>query len=669
MPEFGKEYSYSSGSLIDVTPTSPNILGHSNSKSISGTNNISLNNNGITVSGTGTVLMKLNDYSNDMLIRGTLNNADVKIVTSPLDLTTLPMSGNNYVLYKNTSPSVSLTNTVSTYHQNVCRGGCIGGYYTYEYYHSVTSTPNITVASDSDLSASFEYDLVYYTTANCGSKGRPNCTYSLAHFNDGSISSAISSSATADGLLITSLKSTYVAGSLTTGAYSGSGTRTQTLLSTAPWNEQYLFDSSFEKKIQLPKNSYIIVTLNDGSAIIKGESFDSDSDVYLEIDDLLPDVAYDITKSGITGVLGKTSSTGSISLLLDDVDFGISTSPGGILTVYPDSAKYLGNFGVGMIDLYNGCSISLPTGEDLAYIPQNFVRWVFPVAIEVENVQVDNIQLNCLNNNYTKNDALLIPVIPGASTIYATIDDKDVEILMRDVATTTQIKQVPQKSSTSSDHSTSEAASTTSNISTSTFLTATHKGEMSINIDLKVGGSADFSMDASYTGGFTTSSSCKWSGASSPYRAYSCRDNSTPSNPSGISNIDSLTADHQSQLTTALNNGQVSQITVEVDIFKNLQYVETVLIYKSNSAQASVTSTLSEAGYGASNQVHVTYPLTSISGNIAIPVDVGDMMEFVVRVNLEASGVPTPSSADGGYSSYVETTTEFGGGVITVGMS
>ena len=44
-------------------------------------------------------------------------------------------------------------------------------------------------------------------------------------------------------------------------------------------------------------------------------------------------------------------------------------------------------------------------------------------------------------------------------------------------------------------------------------------------------------------------------------------------------------------------------------------------------------------------------------------------MEFVVRVNLEASGVPTPSSVDGRYSSYVKTTTEFGGGVITVGMS
>ena len=668
VPEFGKQYQYDSGSLIDVS-SSPNILGYLTSKNISGMPSVSLNNDGIIISGTGTMVMKLNSYSDGMLIRGTLKNTDVKIVTSPLDLNTISMSGNNYVLYENTSPSVSLTNTVRTYHQNVCAGGCMGGYYTYEYYHSVTSTPNITVASDSDLSSTYDYNLVYYTTASCGSRINPHCQYSLAHSNVGSLSVAISSSSTTDGLLVTSLSSSYVDSSLTTGAHSGSGTKTHTLLSTTPWNEQYSFDNNFEQYVELPNNSYIVASLNDGNVVIKGENFNPNSDVFFQVDGLPSDVAYDITKNGITGVIGKTSSTGEISLLHDDVDFGLSSSPGGILKIYPDSAKYLGNFGVRMFDLYNGCTISLPTGEDLAYIPQNYVRWVFPVAIEVENVQIDNISLNCLNNNYTKNDALLIPVIPGASTIYATIDDKDVEVSMKDVATTTQIKQVPQKSSTSSDHSTSGAVYTTSNISTSTFLTATHTGVMNINIDLKVGGSADFSMDASYTGESTSSSSCKWSGASSPYRTYSCRSYSLPSNPGGISNIDSLTSAHQSQLTTALNNGQVSQITVEVDIFKNLQYVKTVLISTSNSAQASVTSTLSEAGYGASNQIHVTYPLTSISENIAISVDVGDMMEFVVRVNLEASGVPTPSSVDGRYSSYVKTTTEFGGGVITVGMS
>ncbi len=97
--------------------------------------------------------------------------------------------------------------------------------------------------------------------------------------------------------------------------------------------------------------------------------------------------------------------------------------------------------------------------------------------------------------------------------------------------------------------------------------------------------------------------------------------------------------------------------------------VESRLIYTSDSAVASVSSTFSEARYGASNQVRIEYPLTTISDYIAIPVTVGDMMEFVVRVNLDVAGAPTPSSVDAVYSSYVQATTEFGGGIITVGMS
>jgi len=373
----------------------------------------------------------------------------------------------------------------------------------------------------------------------------------------------------------------------------------------------------------------------------------------------------------VTGVVGKTSNSGEISLLLDDIDFGVSTSPEGILKIYPDSTKYMGNFGIGMIDLFHKDVLELSTSDDLVYIPQSYVRLVFPVSVEVENVRIDGTYLDYINNNYTKNEALMVPVMSGAITLYSTINGIDVEILMRDVETNTQIKQVPQKTATTSDHTTDGTASTASNISTSTVLTATHTGIMSVNLNFNVAGSVDFTMDSTYVGEFTSSTSCNWHGASSPYRTYSCKGYSTPSNPGGISNMISLTADQQTQLTAALNNGQVSELTVEVDIIRNMGVdddVETRLIYTSTSSYAYVSSTFSEAGYGASNQVRIEYPSTPISDYIAIPVTVGDMVEFVVRVNLEVSGAPTPSSVDARYSSYVMATTEFKGGIITGGM-
>jgi len=287
-------------------------------------------------------------------------------------------------------------------------------------------------------------------------------------------------------------------------------------------------------------------------------------------------------------------------------------------------------------------------------------------------MHIDDTYLNNLNQNYTKNDAVMIPVIPGASVLYATINGVDVEVLMQDISTNTQITHVSEKSSTTSAHATSGSVSTTSNISTSSFLTASHTGTMTITLAINVGGSADFSMDSTYTGRFTKSTNCNWSGTSSPYRSYSCHTYSTPTSLDSISNIDTLTSEHQSQLTTALSNGQLSQITVELFIIKNMDKdsdAEPILIYTSDSAQASITSTLSDAGYGANNQVHVEYPQTSITEYVEVSVISGDMVEFMIIVNLEASGASTPSSDNAAYSSYVQTTTEFGGGTITVGMS
>jgi len=61
--------------------------------------------------------------------------------------------------------------------------------------------------------------------------------------------------------------------------------------------------------------------------------------------------------------------------------------------------------------------------------------------------------------------------------------------------------------------------------------------------------------------------------------------------------------------------------------------------------------------------------MTSISEYITTPVKSGDMIEFVVRAKLVAAGTQTPSGDSADFSSYVQVTTEFGGGIITVGMS
>ena len=628
VPEFGKEYWNSGGSLHDITSDTQNILGYSTSTNMADSTSISLTNNGIILSGTGIRIIKLYSYSDEILLRGTLSNADVKIVTSPLDLTTLSLSENGYTLAQ-TTPYQLITSEENHFHVFGCRGGCIPhGYNHIHYTRSMISHLNVVVADESDLQAS-------------------------GH-------SVLTTSDVTNGISITKQTTFLEDGDSITG--------THTITSTHPWNEKYHFAENFEQLTPLPNNSYLVVSLNGGSATIKGENFDPASDVFFKANNLPADTAFDISKNGITGAVGKTTRDGRILLLSGDVDFGIVTSPGGILKIYPESVKYLGNLGAALIDMYHKTSVPLPVGEDLVYIPQNYVRWIFPVSVEVTNVRVDDMPLDYLNGIYAKSDALMIPVIPNADIIYATINGIDTEVLMRDVSVYTQIKQVLEKSSTSSDHSSSGTASTSSNISTSTFLTATHTGTAIANIDVKVGGSAEFTMDSRYTGEFVKYTSCKINYQTERLNK-ACSTYHVPINPEYIPSIQDLTAAHENEIRNALQNGQLSHITVDVDIIKNMEYVKTVTIHTSSSAQASVIASVHNERYGATNQVRIEYPLTSVTENIAISVDVGDMIEYVIRVNLDVVGAPVPISADGSYSSYVRATTEFGGGVIVVGMS
>jgi len=595
--EFGTEYTYYSGYLINVTESAPNILGYSIERSLDGSVNAVINNDGITFTGTGEKIFKLNNYDGESLfLRGFVDDGDeIKIITSDVDLIGDTIYSDGYMIYSaNIDPS---SNSFSV------EAGIDSTHTGIQYFDGYMSIDTRAISKGQAFACHGDRSTQYGTT---------------------NLEIKVSDSLCLYGVIPVTIKTTLEkTNQIVHYTITGDNTIIELLNYDDndyydQYNENYIFElydtlpstqiaefseGDFEGMVEFPsEQTYLYVKLEGGNANIKGEAFDPQLDVYLEIDGLPADTAYDITKSGITGIVGKTSSTGEISLLYNDVDFGIVSSPGGILTIYPDSVKYLGSLNnVAMIDLYNGYSIPLYTTTDLAYIPQNYVYWVFPTEVEFENVMVDDIALSYLNKNYTKNEAVLIPVIPSANTIYATINGVDVEVLMRDVSTTTQITHVAEKSSTTSDHATSGTVSVSSNISTSTFLTATHTGTMSIDFDFKVGGSADFSMGSEYTGQLIEYVSCDlwYTGHTNDHDDHvigdqysQCTTGNIPTSDfsysipaSDIFEMSDLFDQQQKQLTAAINSGQLSNLIVEVDIYNNMQYVNTIMIYTNDSAK------------------------------------------------------------------------------------
>jgi len=322
--EFGKQYTYVSGSLVDVSESEPNTLGFSKSRSMSGSNSISLNNDGITVSGTGIHVADITMMQGtSVLLTGDIDTgANLEIIQTPQDMM-------NVISYSTTN-----------------------GYLMYEIDAALSGT---TAYANTDIEIHEDDELIVYTWETwieAHSKlyqcGRGKCYLTTYHEHVDNIGSPtiIGTIDGDDTRLITKIEHIGISAD---NSYefkfyvSDFGEKLQS------------FDSDFETLYEFEttaKNTYLIAEIDDNSVLIKGESFDADSNVYLEIDGLSSDIAYDISKNGITGVVEKTSSTGTISLLYEDVDFGISTSLGGILKLYPDSILYQDDFGIGMIDLY-----------------------------------------------------------------------------------------------------------------------------------------------------------------------------------------------------------------------------------------------------------------------------------------------------------------------------
>ena len=165
--DYWKLYALSGTSLVDVTPNVPNILGYSNSESKSGTNTISLQSDGIHVSGSGFRVIEVNPMGGtDLIYRTTMQSgAFVDLVESPNNLSALSYDGSRFVLYTE-SDSSSLGGSKILYNYDVYRKykSCGGSY----------GTPGVW-SSDG---------LVYTKSAYCGWGAlfiRETTTYAYSH--------------------------------------------------------------------------------------------------------------------------------------------------------------------------------------------------------------------------------------------------------------------------------------------------------------------------------------------------------------------------------------------------------------------------------------------------------------------------------------------------------
>ncbi len=198
---------------------------------------------------------------------------------------------------------------------------------------------------------------------------------------------------------------------------------------------------------------------------------------------------------------GVTSGSGSISRTLGSISNGLVPGDGGVLRLYPGAPHYDGYINVVSFDMRNGAKVDNHHGSNstFAYVPVIYARLAFIADAEVDHVTLKSkilgeMNMDHLAGSYLRNQALMVPILPGATALDMTINGFEMSVLISDM----RVEEGPgfivketnsHASSTRSSYIRASSASTSNGIAI-----ATSNGTMTAEATVWVTGEAELSL-------------------------------------------------------------------------------------------------------------------------------------------------------------------------------
>ena len=137
---------------------------------------------------------------------------------------------------------------------------------------------------------------------------------------------------------------------------------------------------------------------------------------------------------------GVTSGSGSISKTLGSISNDLVPGDGGVLRLYPGAPHYDGYINVVSFDMRNNAKVDNHHGSNstFAYVPVIYARLAFIADAQVDHVTLKSkilgdINMDHLAGSYLKNQALMVPILPGATALDLTINGFDMSVLVSDL--------------------------------------------------------------------------------------------------------------------------------------------------------------------------------------------------------------------------------------------
>lgn len=540
IPELYRTYQYNDCNLVDITPNeSPNIFSYSaisngNTPSSVRSNGVititysdqlevNIRDDGIVLSGTGKAVLKPHHaLTQDFIFRGTdMNNADVKIVTSVLPLEHLGRSQGEFIIYD----EFDRVHIVNSQWSRITHSHGDG---SNSHTHNINNAEllvrlNLIIDPDIDLRAHI------FSFLQCYEREIDDRCHGLVpgydtHYNDDdprtpyhnhSIELVKTSIPTVrsnidDTSTITELRTAHTFKYSSTpsderrftinGVYVGSTSLPKQsgvqIYSEEPFIIKDQYTDNFGKLSSLPEDTYIVVTLDDGSVKIRGESIE-DKSYFLKIQGIPPNTPYQIIKDDNPIVTGMSSSTGHI--VIDSFD-NADMSPfinGAFLKLYPNSLAYRGDFSTIVFDGLNGCTSYLDTEDDKTYVVHAYTSIPVTGEIIVTNTNLGrpigtSLPQPCIDKTYSTGDHIQIPVIPGYFIINMEINGIAAQLPYADVIGDDGITLIEPSTSTIKKHSLgTPLLSANATVGVTAYAIATSPGTMKAVITEVISGDAE----------------------------------------------------------------------------------------------------------------------------------------------------------------------------------
>ncbi len=500
MPEFYSTYDYTNGQLVQQAGPA-NILSFTNTKILGGNVSPTLDSSDLQISGTGTIVMKMNSLAaRQVILRDTIPSGDnlQYVLSNPsVDLTKLPYGVTNGWTLASPPASFSYSNYRATYSWTC---GYVHPYPRYPWYHYWACWEYQSGSVPTTTSASVPLDFTVPNQNNLAAQvsitWASTCSYTC--YFTANYPASISGYQTANGFHVTGI-------SYTDSNYNGIGkisSASFVVYDKTPYTQLLNFNSNFEQVYTFPNDNRQLYLISDqpnsGVITASAQQYDPNTFSYLKINSLPQNTPYEIVKNGMAGVVGLTPPDGS-PVIFDVSQIGFQTRdqlPGGSLVLYPNSLWYRGTITSLVLDTINKNSFNYD-GPSQIHIPFAFIRVPIPEKMAIDDVSIDDtmddtIQVPYLPGQYESGTALLIPTLSSMKNVGFSANGTSMKIPMSDVMGDTGVTVLSGNSASDSHYSLTTAVSADAGTGGDATIIATHDGTLNGIISLTVSANANY---------------------------------------------------------------------------------------------------------------------------------------------------------------------------------